>query len=224
MAIQSESRRPLYNRLRDDLINGIGVVKVTDYTDEFGEYKDFPSGTHLINPMTNLLAYLARPESSGVRKDLGLTTIDGKGAVLRVGPGKYRWYPENYWKDSTTLYINFIGGMLPNVARLKKYNPYITFVERPVPAKVTDMFGSKPDATTTDWIGMYNKMSDTIKRHTPPNPATRVVTIPPPAITHYGHDGKVMAPLAEVIHHEADTLIVKVDGKVLVCKIQTEVK
>jgi len=233
MAIQSESRRPLYERLKEDLWGG--PVNVADYNDEFGEYKDFPSGIHLINPMTQLLAYLAKPQSRSIRKELGLTTGDGKGAVLRIGSGRYRWYPSAYWKDTTSILSSFAGIPLPNLANLKKQNPYITFVDPisktddPKPSIEWDDIQSK-----TDWLGLYNKMSKDIKKYKPrysatngmpvPDATTRVVTVPPPAIQHYGTPGTVMAPLAEVIHHEADTLIVKVDGKVLVCKIQTEVK
>ena len=212
-------------------MNGTGVVRVADYANEFATYEDFPSGTHLINPMTNLIAHLARPDSSGVRKELGLTTFDGKGAVLRVGRGKYRRYPENYWKDSTTLYINYTGGTLPNLATLKKCNPMVTFVERPT--KTEDkpkyrypehgMWSAEDHAhALAAFEAPFRKEQYKIPV---PNPVERVATIPPPpsAITHYGNDAKIMAPLAEIIHRDTTTLIVKTDGKVLVCRIETEV-
>ena len=234
MAVQSDTRRRLYHRIKDDMAKSpTQTVRVTDYTAEFSEYMEFPSGSHHVNKMTPLLAYLAKPQSHGVRIDMGftITDIDGikYGAVLRTGPGKYRWFPQAQWADDHTIYIqgaNKYQVCLSGIVNLRKYNKGILFIDRPSPKtdRLTDKFPTYTDPGIQSWT-IKHKDGWAKSPYPKPDPATKVnvIPVPPSPITHYGTPGKVMAPLAEVIHHEGDTLIVKVDGKVLVCRVETEV-
>ena len=236
MAVQSDTLRPLYQRLYDDMSKSPDQsVRLTDYTNEFSEWQDFPSGGINVNAMTRPLNYLARPTSHGVRIDIGFTKSDMHGtkygAVLRVAHGKYRWYPVAEWADDTTLYIQpkskYDKG-LPNVARLRKYNKDIKFIDRPAPAEPTYQYpdhGMWSAADNAHAIAAFEAPFRKDQYKVPvPDPATRVTILPPPTIKHYDTPAKVMSPLAEVVHRDGTTIIIKTDGKVLVCKIQSEVK
>lgn len=69
---------------------------------------DFDCGNYNSGPrkITSVLNHLSSPSSHNLRVQVGLTTSDGTGCVLRVGSGMYQWFPNVRLHDQDTLILD----------------------------------------------------------------------------------------------------------------------